>query len=137
MILCVVPSLHEPSLYSAANLVATQIYIDPSSLGLNMGSWYQPQEKVQWWYQKGQQSSTMISGAGTVIAEYDMSRPNPGSGFFYTSTTYLYSAGKWQNSPMPPQSLKVTGALTPSGSRPSVPGNSPRQSDIDALQRKM
>jgi hypothetical protein len=53
----------------------------------------------------------MISGASTVIDEYDMSKKNPATGKFYNSTTYLYDQGTWQDSPYEPPTVQETGLL--------------------------
>ena len=51
-----------------------------------MSSWYQPQEEVQWWYEKGQKSATMISGARTDFQTFNMANPRASDGRYY---------GKW------------------------------------------
>ncbi len=61
---------------------------------LNQSSWYQPQETVKWWYQTGVRTATMIAGADTPVHTFDMSAPNPETGLFYISTTYLYKTGQ-------------------------------------------
>ncbi len=74
-------------------------------------AWYQPQETVKWWYQTGVRTATMITGADTPIQTYDISQPNPETGQFYVSTTYIYQTGTWINSPNAPPSAMETGVL--------------------------
>lgn len=53
----------------------------------------------------------MIAGADTPIHTFDMSAPNPETGLFYISTTYLYATGQWVNSPNAPAGTLETGVL--------------------------
>ncbi|KAK3904208.1 hypothetical protein C8A05DRAFT_32016 [Staphylotrichum tortipilum] len=101
------------------------IYVDSTELGLNMGSWYQPQETVKWWYQTGVRTATMIAGADTPVHTFDMSAPNPETGLFYISTTYIYATGQWINSPNAPATALETGVLGfPRRSGPVLDGGS-------------
>ncbi len=89
--------------------------ISNSDIGTNtsgfQSSWYQPQETVKWWYQTGVRTSTMIAGADTPLQTYDISAPNPETGLFYVSTTYIYATGQWINSPNAPPNAMETGVL--------------------------
>lgn len=53
----------------------------------------------------------MIAGADTPAKVYDMSAPNQETGLFYVSTTYIYTAGEWINSPNAPPNALETGVL--------------------------
>ncbi|KAI1427201.1 hypothetical protein F5Y12DRAFT_205091 [Xylaria sp. FL1777] len=94
-------------------IVATQsqnggwspIWVDEVGLGKEMSAWYQPQEKLQWWYETGVRSSTMISGARSKVNTYDMSRRNPATGKFFVATTFYYDEGKWKDSLTRPANL--------------------------------
>ena len=101
-----------------------------------MSSWYQPQEQIQQWYEVGLKTATIISGAGTVVDLIDMSSPNPLTGQFYKSSTYIYSTGSWTNSDNPPPSVQSTGVLTLDG---NAIGSSTGASDsnLEMLQEKL
>jgi hypothetical protein len=79
------------------------IYVDPTALSIGDSAKYQPQEVVEWWYETGAKSATMISSASTEIGSVDLSQPAPTTNKYFYSTTYKYEAGKW-----------VTSADTPS-----------------------
>lgn len=76
-----------------------------------MSAWYQPQEKAQWWYEKGVWSSSMISGARGRICDYDLTTPNPKTNTYYVSTTYAYDKGLWTTSLDEPPSQSMIGVL--------------------------
>lgn len=71
-----------------------KIWVDSTELGVGMSSWYQPQEEVQWWYEKGTRSATMISGAETDIETFNMSTPRPSDGKYY-GRLHLDGHGRW------------------------------------------
>ena len=81
-------------------------------LGLNMASWYQPIEKVQWWYEAGLRTGTIITGAGTDKREWDFSSSNPETGLYFVSTTYKHKPGEWHVSSKGPPSIMSTGVLS-------------------------
>ncbi|MCJ1315075.1 hypothetical protein MMC15_000390 [Xylographa vitiligo] len=87
------------------------IYVDTTELALNMSSWYQPQEKAQWWFEKGVQSTTMITGAVSEVCDYDLTTPNPTTNTYYVSTTYDYDSGSWSTSLSPPPQATLTGLM--------------------------
>eukprot|EP01065_Artemidia_motanka_P029266 TRINITY_DN35409_c0_g1_i1.p1 TRINITY_DN35409_c0_g1~~TRINITY_DN35409_c0_g1_i1.p1 ORF type:complete len:395 (+),score=-92.19 TRINITY_DN35409_c0_g1_i1:112-1296(+) len=91
------------------------IYVDPIELGVNMSSFYQPQEKCQWWYETGVRTGTMIAGADTPIHEYDMSESNPETGIFYVATTYHYNTGVWEDRATEPPSIYEFGLAQNAG----------------------
>ena len=76
-----------------------------------MSSWYQPQEKAQWWFEKGVQSTTMITGAVSEVCDYDLTTPNPTTNTYYVSTTYDYDSGSWSTSLSPPPQATLTGLM--------------------------
>ncbi|KAF7540055.1 hypothetical protein G7054_g1632 [Neopestalotiopsis clavispora] len=87
------------------------IYADPLELGLNMDAWYQPVEQVQWWYETGLRTSTIITGAGTPKHGYDFTHSNPETGLFFVSTTYKYQLGTWVDSSRAPPNILSSGVL--------------------------
>ena len=88
-----------------------QIYLDRTALAPNMSAWYQPQEKVQWWYEKGVQSASMISGVASQVKAYDLTQKNPNTNTYYVSTTFQYDTGTWSTSLSPPPSPTRTGLM--------------------------
>lgn len=88
-----------------------QIYMDQTELAPNMSAWYQPQEKVQWWYEKGVQSASMISGTASQVCKYDLTQKNPNTNTYYVSTTFQYDPGTWSTSLAPPPSVNRTGLM--------------------------
>ena len=88
-----------------------QIYVDPTALAPNMSAWYQPQEKAEWWYEKGIQSASMISGAVSQVCTYDLTTKNPNTNTYYVSTTFQYDTGTWSTSLAPPPSANRTGLM--------------------------
>ncbi|PMD50909.1 uncharacterized protein K444DRAFT_604409 [Hyaloscypha bicolor E] len=71
------------------------IFVDPTELGPNMSASYQPQEQLQWWYEEGMKTSTMISTADTTKEVGDYSKPDPKSGLFSKTSSYTFNTGKW------------------------------------------
>ena len=75
----------------------------------NMSAWYNPTEKVHWWFESGApatlRKSVTLQGARTVIERMDMGDP---SEIDYCSTTYDFKKGEWTTSTdPPPQSLTI------------------------------
>ncbi|MCJ1435479.1 hypothetical protein MMC27_004852 [Xylographa pallens] len=111
------------------------IYVDTTELALNMSSWYQPQEKAQWWYEKGVQSTTMITGAVSEVCDFDLTTPNPSTNTYYVSTTYDYDSGSWSTALTPPPQASLTGMLGSQsigadGSNDGLDGN-----DLDKIRK--
>ena len=93
------------------SLTGYQIFIDTLELAVGMSSWYQPQEKVQWWYERGARSGSMISGGRSSVENYDMTNPRPSDGKYYVSTSYIYANGSWVTNSNDSPSLMRTGTL--------------------------
>ncbi|KAL9073591.1 MAG: hypothetical protein Q9161_002831 [Pseudevernia consocians] len=71
------------------------IFLDPSETGYGMSALYQPQEKVQWWFQAGMQTSTIISHNIGPTETGDFTEPDADSGTNSKTSTYNFKAGKW------------------------------------------
>jgi len=71
------------------------IFVDPSELGPNMSASYQPQEQLQWWYEEGVKTSTMISKNVGRKEIGDFSAPDPHSGVFSKTSSFAFNSGKW------------------------------------------
>ena len=108
----------------------TQIYVDTTALAPNMSSWYQPQESAQWWYEKGVQSGSMISGARGKICDYDLTPVNPVTNTYYVSSTYHYDTGEWSTSYLQPPSVASTGLMR----SPDLLAESLQNSDLDRIR---
>ena len=108
-----------------------QIYVDQTALAPEMSAWYQPQEKAEWWYEKGVQSASMISGAVSQICNYDLTQKNPQTNTYYVSTTYQYDTGVWSTSLLPPPSVSRTGLMRSFGTLTS----SLNDSALDKIRR--
>lgn len=102
-----------------------------------MSPWYQPQEKAEWWYEKGVQGSTMITGAVTDVCEYDLTQKTPISNTYYVSTTYTYDTGVWSTSQEPPPSAMVTGVIGSNRKGTSHLNNGVIEKDFDTIRNDM
>ncbi|KAF7510763.1 hypothetical protein GJ744_005863 [Endocarpon pusillum] len=71
------------------------IFVDPAELGPNMSGSYQPQEQLQWWYEEGMRTSTMISKNKSDKEVGDYSQPDPKSGTFAKTSSFTFNTGKW------------------------------------------
>lgn len=71
------------------------IFVDPSETGHEMAALYQPQEKVQWWFQAGMQTSTIISQNIGPAETGDFTQPDAKSGTNSKTSSYSFNAGKW------------------------------------------
>jgi hypothetical protein len=71
------------------------IYVNKTQLGVGMHAQYQPQEHVQWWYQSGMRSSTMIEESDTKKELGDYSAADPHSGTFSKSSSFSYDTERW------------------------------------------
>ncbi|MCJ1407579.1 hypothetical protein MMC19_001650 [Ptychographa xylographoides] len=78
------------------------IYVDPTALSLGSTAIYQPQEKVQFWYEVGSKASTMISSAKAQVGEIDFSDDKPLTGRYTWYTTFLDTKGEWDHSQIDP-----------------------------------
>lgn len=123
------------ALHVASDANYVQVYVDTTELGLNMSAWYQPQEKAQWWYEKGTKSATMITGAGTTVCNYDLTQPNPSTNTYYVSTTYDYDSGAWSTSLQPPPNVKLTGLLGAERKRGDDFDHNLNDADLDKVQK--
>ncbi|KAF1997419.1 hypothetical protein P154DRAFT_441112 [Amniculicola lignicola CBS 123094] len=74
------------------------IYVDETELGKGMTAQYQPQEQIQWWYQTGMRSSTMIEQASTKKETGDYSAPDSRTGTYSKTSSYSYTTGTWKTS---------------------------------------
>ena len=79
------------------------IYVDMTPLPKKGSAKYQPQESVQFWYETGLKSSTMISNITTHVGSLNMSKPSTVTNKFYYSITYEVDDGAWVTSPDPPK----------------------------------
>ncbi|MCJ1379038.1 hypothetical protein MMC17_002137 [Xylographa soralifera] len=111
------------------------IYVDTTELGLNMSSWYQPQEKAQWWYEKGVQSTTMITGAVSDVCDYDLTTPNSLTNTYYVSTTYDYDAGTWSTALVPPPQASLTGMMGADIVGAGDPNDDLNDNDLDKIRK--
>lgn len=71
------------------------IFVDPTETGHGMEAAYQPQEKVQWWYQAGMQTSSMISENRGPTETGDFSKPDDVTGLYSKSSSYDFKKGEW------------------------------------------
>jgi hypothetical protein len=60
-----------------------------------MSASYQPQEQLQWWYEEGVKTSTMISKNLSKKEIGDYSAPDPHSGSFSKTSSFTFNTGKW------------------------------------------
>ena len=100
-----------------------------------MSSWYQPQEKAQWWYEKGVASTTMITGAVSQVCDYDLTTPNPSTNTYFVSTTYDYDSGAWSTSLDPPPQATLTGMLGSDMIGASDSASNINENDLDKIRR--
>lgn len=100
-----------------------------------MSSWYQPQEKAQWWYEKGIQATTMITGAVTDVCPYDLTQPNTSTNTYYVSTTYDYDSGVWSTSLNPPPQVMATGLMGSENMEAGDPGDDLSENDLDKIRK--
>ena len=61
-----------------------------------MEAMYQPVEKVQWWYQAGMQTSTMISENIGPAELGDFSKPDDTSGLYAKTSSYAFKESTWK-----------------------------------------
>ena len=100
------------------------IYVDQTELYPNSTAMYQPQETVQFWYEAGSKSSTMVSEAKVQTGTIDFTSPAPTTMKYAWYTTFLLESGTWNHSqtkPMPslcapPPSQSETDGFTSSAS---------------------
>jgi len=71
------------------------VFVDPVSLGYKMSATFQPQEKLQWWYDSGSKQATMFTDHKTPYEQGDFSAPDPVTGTFTKQSTYSYADGAW------------------------------------------
>lgn len=71
------------------------IFIDQTELGPGMNAAYQPQEKVQWWYEAGMKSATMISSDRSSVETGDFSAPDPLTNTYSLTSSYSFANGVW------------------------------------------
>ena len=79
--------------------------MDPTALGVNMSAWFQASEQLQWWFEAGTESASLIStvdmeGAKSVVETWDWAQ-HPESNVCYTS--YNYADGIWKTQTQPIQ----------------------------------
>ncbi|KAL9043860.1 MAG: hypothetical protein Q9214_002964 [Letrouitia sp. 1 TL-2023] len=129
------PELSSLALFIASDADCVKIYLDTTELGLNMSSWYQPQEKAQWWYEKDVKSATMITGAATDVCNYDLTHPNPKTNTYYVSTTYVYDEGTWSTSDDPPPSVEKTGLMGAERMGAGDPNGDLDENDLDKIRK--
>lgn len=77
------------------------IFVDTVALPLNASAAYQPQEVLEWWYDVGLETGTMIDMHTTSIGSGDFSKPEPETGKYLLYTSYSYSTGDWTTSQNP------------------------------------
>jgi hypothetical protein len=81
------------------------MYLDQTPLDINLGATYEPIEKLQWWYQQGSRTATMIEKHTTKVDNQDFSAPNPATNEYYLATSYVFDdVNGWVDSPQPPPS---------------------------------
>jgi hypothetical protein len=76
------------------------IFVDPDGIYPNMSGTWQPQEKLQWWYESGNQTSTMFDKHDSAVEVGDFSAPDPQSGTFKKESTYSSLSGIWTTKPV-------------------------------------
>ena len=80
------------------------IFVDPTVVFMNGSATYQPLENIQFWYESGAKTSTMISSAQSSVGSLDCSSPSPKTNKFAWWLNYITSGGSWnisQSAPMP------------------------------------
>ena len=74
---------------------SSPIFVDPAETGHGMTALYQPQEKVQWWYQSGMHTSTIIGENVGPVETGDFTPPDAVSGTNSNTSSYNFQAGQW------------------------------------------
>jgi hypothetical protein len=67
------------------------VFIDPVLLPVGSTAKYQPQEKMEWWYQAGERNGTIIDDDHTATGTADFSSPAT----YYWNTTFVFDEGQW------------------------------------------
>ncbi|KAL1794108.1 hypothetical protein ACET3X_007529 [Alternaria dauci] len=71
------------------------IFMNPVAMGKGMNATFQPQEKIQWWYEAGAKSATMFSTVKGKFETGDFSSPDPVTNTYKKKTQYSFEDGTW------------------------------------------
>lgn len=74
------------------------IFVDPDGIYPMFSGTWQPQEKLQWWYDNGNQTSTMVDYHESAVEVGDFSAPDAQTGTFKKQSSYNSLQGVWSTS---------------------------------------
>lgn len=71
------------------------IFVDSKFIAKGMNGKFQPQEKLQWWYDAGAKSATMFQVIQSKYETGDFSEPDQNTQTYKKKSQYNYTAGTW------------------------------------------
>ena len=71
------------------------IFVDPVSINKNMSATFQPQEKLEWWYDSGAKQATMYTNHTTPFETGDFSSEDAQTHTYTKMSSYDVQSGKW------------------------------------------